>query len=148
MKLLLRADVSGVGKKGDIIEVADGYGRNYLLPKGFAIVATGGVEAQAKAMRRSRDERDSAARGAAEEIAAKLVPAVIAVSARAKAEGELFGSVSITDVVEAVSAQTGIEIDRHSVHIDEPIKSVGTHSVTARLHPEVQFQITVEVSPA
>ena len=148
MKLLLRSDVSGVGKKGDIVEVADGFGRNYLLPKGFAIVATGGVEAQAKAMRRSRDERDSAARSAAEEIAAKLVPAVIAVSARAKAEGELFGSVSITDVVEAVSAQTGIEIDRHSVHIDEPIKTVGTHSVTARLHPEVQFQITVEVSPA
>jgi large subunit ribosomal protein L9 len=99
-------------------------------------------------MRRSRDQRDAADRSAASDIAAKLVPAVIAVTARAKAEGDLFGSVSVTDVVEAVAAQTGIELDRHSVHIDEAIKTVGTHSVSARLHPEVQFQITVEVSPA
>jgi large subunit ribosomal protein L9 len=99
-------------------------------------------------MRRSRDQRDAADRSAASDIAAKLVPAVIAVTARAKAEGDLFGSVSVTDVVEAVAAQTGIELDRHSIHIDEAIKTVGTHSVSARLHPEVQFQITVEVSPA
>jgi large subunit ribosomal protein L9 len=148
MKLLLRSDVNGVGKKGDVVEVADGFGRNYLLPKGFAVLATRGGEAQAVAMRRSRDQRDAADRSAASDIAAKLVPAVIAVSARAKAEGDLFGSVSVTDVVEAVAAQTGIELDRHSVHIDEAIKTVGTHSVSARLHPEVQFQITVEVSPA
>jgi large subunit ribosomal protein L9 len=148
MKLLLRSDVNGVGKKGDVVEVADGFGRNYLLPKGFAGLATRGGEAQAVAMRRSRDQRDAADRSAASDIAAKLVPAVIAVSARAKAEGDLFGSVSVTDVVEAVAAQTGIELDRHSIHIDEAIKTVGTHSVSARLHPEVQFQITVEVSPA
>ena len=148
MKLLLRSDVNGVGKKGDVVEVADGFGRNYLLPKGFAVLATRGGEAQAVAMRRSRDQRDAADRSAASDIAAKLVPAVITVSARAKAEGDLFGSVSVTDVVEAVAAQTGIELDRHSIHIDEAIKTVGTHSVSARLHPEVQFQITVEVSPA
>ena len=148
MKLLLRSDVNGVGKKGDVVEVADGFGRNYLLPKGFAVLATRGGEAQAVAMRRSRDQRDAADRSAASDIAAKLVPAVIAVSARAKAEGDLFGSVSVTDVVEAVAAQTGIELDRHSIHIDEAIKTVGTHSVSARLPPEVQFQITVEVSPA
>ena len=148
MKLLLRSDVNGVGTKGDVVEVADGFGRNYLLPKGFAVLATRGGEAQAVAMRRSRDQRDAADRSAASDIAAKLVPAVIAVSARAKAEGDLFGSVSVTDVVEAVAAQTGIELDRHSVHIEEAIKTVGTHSVSARLHPEVQFQITVEVSPA
>ena len=99
-------------------------------------------------MRRSRDQRDAADRSAAEEIAAKLVPAVITVSARAKAEGDLFGSVSVTDVVEAVAAQTGIELDRHSIHLNEAIKTVGTHSVSARRHPEVQFQITVEVSAA
>jgi large subunit ribosomal protein L9 len=99
-------------------------------------------------MRRSRDQRDAADRSAASDIAAKLVPAVIAVSARAKAEGDLFGSVSVNEVVAAVAAQTGIELDRHSIHIDEAIKTVGTHSVSARLHPEVQFQITVEVSPA
>ena len=148
MKLLLRSDVNGVGKKGDVVEVADGFGRNYLLPKGFAVLATRGGEAQAASMRRSRDQRDAADRSAASDIAAKLVPAVIAMTARAKAEGDLFGSVSVSDVVEAVAAQTGIELDRHSIHIDEAIKTVGTHSVSARLHPEVQFQITVEVSPA
>ena len=148
MKLLLRSDVNGVGKKGDVVEVADGFGRNYLLPKGFAVLATRGGEAQAASMRRSRDQRDAADRSAASDIAAKLVPTVIAVSARAKAEGDLFGSVSINDVVAAVAAQTGIELDRHSIHIDEAIKTVGTHAVSARLHPEVQFQITVEVSPA
>jgi large subunit ribosomal protein L9 len=148
MKLLLRSDVSGIGKKGDIVEVADGYGRNYLLPKGFAILATGSVEAQASSMRRSRDQHDLAARTAASEIAAKLVPAVIAVSARAKAEGELFGSVTITEIVDAVNDQTGIELDRHTLHVDEPIKTLGTHTVGARLHPEVQFLITVEVTAA
>ncbi|CAB4604997.1 unannotated protein [freshwater metagenome] len=148
MKLLLRSDVEGVGKKGDLVEVADGFGRNYLLPKGFAILASKGVAAQATSMRRSRDMRDAADRSAAEEIASKLVPAIIAISARAKGEGELFGSVSITEIVEAVTAQTGIELDRHLLEVGEPIKTTGTHSVSARLHPEVQFQITVEVSAA
>ncbi|CAM8661027.1 RplI Ribosomal protein L9 [Acidimicrobiia bacterium] len=148
MKLLLRSDVEGVGKKGDLVEVADGFGRNYLLPKGFAILATKGVAAQASSMRRSRDTRDAVDRSAAEEIASKLVPAIIAISARAKGEGELFGSVSITEIVEAVTAQTGIELDRHLLEVGEPIKTTGTHSVSARLHPEVQFQITVEVSAA
>ena len=148
MKLLLRSDVEGVGKKGDLVEVADGFGRNYLLPKGFAILASKGVAAQATSMRRSRDMRDAADRSAAEEIASKLVPAIIAISARAKGEGDLFGSVSITEIVEAVAAQTGIELDRHLLEVGEPIKTTGTHSVSARLHPEVQFQITVEVSAA
>lgn len=148
MKLLLRSDVEGVGKKGDLVEVADGFGRNYLLPKGFAILATKGVAAQASSMRRSRDTRDAADRAAAEEIASKLVPAIIAISARAKGEGELFGSVSIAEIVQAVTAQTGIELDRQLLEVGEPIKTTGTHSVSARLHPEVQFQITVEVSAA
>lgn len=148
MKLLLRSDVEGVGKKGDLVEVADGFGRNYLLPKGFAILATKGVAAQASSMRRSRDTRDAADRAAAEEIASKLVPAIIAISARAKGEGELFGSVSIAEIVQAVNAQTGIELDRQLLEVGAPIKTTGTHSVSARLHPEVQFQITVEVSAA
>lgn len=145
MKLLLRADVDGVGKRGDIVEVADGYGRNFLVPKGLAIKATPGVEAQAAAMRRSRDLRDAADRGAAEEIAKTLVPAVITVQARAGSEGRLFGSVTTADVVAAVAEQTGIELDRKHLHLDEPIKSLGTHSVPARLHADVQFAITVEV---
>jgi len=148
MKVLLRSDVAGVGLKGDILDVADGYGRNFLIPKGLAVVANGKVEAQAAAMRRSRDQRDAAARAAAQEIASKLVPAVIAVSSRAKDGGELFGSVTVTEIVDAVAAQTGIELDRHSVHLDEHIKTVGTHSAGVKLHPEVQFALTIEVAAA
>jgi large subunit ribosomal protein L9 len=146
MKLLLRSDVEGVGKRGDIVEVADGFARNYLVPKGFAIKASPGVTAQAESMRRSRDTKDAVARAAAEEIAKTLVPAVITVTSRASGEGKLFGSVATTEVIEAVTTQTGIELERKHIVLDEPIKTTGTHHVTAKLHPEVQFQITVEVS--
>ena len=146
MKLLLRSDVDGVGKRGDIVEVADGFGRNYLVPKGFAIKATAGGAAQADSMRRSRDQKDAADRAAAEEIAKTLVPAVITVTSRASGEGKLFGSVTTHEVADGVKEQTGIDLDRRDLHLDEPIKTVGTHEVAAKLHPEVQFQITVEVS--
>jgi large subunit ribosomal protein L9 len=146
MKLLLRSDVDGVGKRGDIVEVADGFARNYLVPKGFAIKASPGVQTQAGAMRRSRDLKDAADRGAAEEIAKTLVPAVITVTSRASGEGKLFGSVSSHEILEAVQAQTGVELDRKHLQLDEPIKTIGTHHVVAKLHSDVQFQITVEVS--
>ena len=146
MKVLLRSDVDGVGKKGDVLDVADGFARNYLVPKGFAIKASPGVQTQADAMRRSRDLKDAADRGAAEEIAKTLVPAVITVTSRASGEGKLFGSVASHEILEAVKDQTGIELDRKHLLLDEPIKTVGTHHVTAKLHSDVQFQITVEVS--
>src|SRR3954464_525357 len=146
MKLLLRSDVDGVGKKGDIVDVADGFGRNYLVPRGFAIKATAGVEDQAKSMRRSRDLKDAPDRGAAEEIAKTLVPAVITISAKAGPEGKLFGSVSAAELVDAVKAQTGVDLDRRTLSLDEHIKTTGTHTVPTKLHHDVQFQITVEVS--
>ena len=145
MKLVLRSDVAQVGKKGDIVEVADGYGRNYLLPKGLAFPANGSVESQAAKMRQSRDVRDANDRAAAQEIATALVPKVVTIAARAGAEGKLFGSVSTAEIADAVSAQTGVEIDRRQLHLDEPIKTVGTHLVPAKLHAEVEFPITVEV---
>ena len=146
MKVLLRADVSDVGKKGDIVDVADGFGRNYLVPKGLAIRATEGVTAQAAAMRRSRDLKDAKDRGAAEEVAKALVPAVITITAKAGAEGKLFGSVTVADVADAVATQTGIDLDRRKLHIADAIKTLGTHTVAAKLHPEVEFPITVEVA--
>jgi len=148
VKVLLRSDVSGVGQKGDIVEVADGYGRNYLLPKGFAIVASGGAAAQAESMRRSREQRDAVDRAAAEELAARLGTASVAVSARVKGEGELFGSVSVTEIVDAVSAQLGVDLDRHLVHLDEPIRTVGSHHASVKLHPQVEVRLAVEVSAA
>jgi len=148
VKVILRTDVSSVGKKGDIVDVADGFGRNYLVPKGLAMRATANAQEQAAAMRRSRDLKDAKDRGSAEEIAKKLVPSVITVTAKSGAEGKLFGSVTTADIVEAVQAQTGIELDRRRLQLDEPIKSIGTHSVPAKLHADVEFPITVEVVSA
>jgi large subunit ribosomal protein L9 len=145
VKVVLRTDVDQVGKKGDIVDVADGYGRNYLVPKGLAFLSSPGVSSQAAAMRRSRDVRDANDRAAAEEVARTLVPRVVTITARASGEGKLFGSVTTTDIADAVVAQTGIAIDRRKLHLDEPIKALGQHLVPAKLHAEVEFPITVEV---
>jgi len=148
MKVVLRTDVDSVGKKGDILEVADGFARNYLIPKGKAITATTGVVSQAAAMRRSRDLRDAKDRESAEAVARTLVPSVFRISAKAGAEGKLFGSVTAAEIVHAVAAQTGIELDRRKLHLDEPIKTLGTHQVSAKLHSDVEFAVTVEVVKA
>ncbi len=148
MELILRADVDGVGKKGDLVTVADGYARNFLLPKGRAFKASTGAHAQAEAMRRSRDLKDAAARTAAEDVAKTLVPTTITVTAKTGAGDRLFGSVTTSEIAEAIEAQTGIEIDRHKLHLDEPIKSLGTHMVPAKLHSDVEFPVTVEVVSA
>ena len=148
MRIVLRSDVDNVGKKGDIIDVADGFARNFLLPKGHAIPATNGVEAQASSMRRSRDLKDAKDREAGETIARKLVPMVIRVSARAGGEGKLFGSITSADVVSAVAEQAGVELDRRKVHLDEPIRTLGTHEVPVKLHADVQFRVTLEVTKA
>ncbi|MCU1344917.1 MAG: rplI [Acidimicrobiia bacterium] len=145
MKVVLRTDVAGVGKKGDIVEVADGYGRNFLLPRSLAFLATSGVVAQAASMRRSRDVRDATDRAAAEEIARKLVPSVITIKMRAGGEGRLFGSVTSGDVVDAVAAQTGIDLDRRKLHLGDHIKATGTHQVPVKLHSDVEFAITLDV---
>ena len=148
VRILLRDDVGGVGKKGDIVEVSAGYARNFLVPRGLALRATDGMAAQAAAMQRARDTRDAAARSDAEQVATELVSKVITVSARASEEGSLFGSVTAADLVAAIAEQTGVEIDRHDVEFDEQIKTVGTHHAQVSLHSDVQFPVTVEVSAA
>ena len=145
MRVVLRTDLPNVGKRGDIVEVADGYGRNFLLPKGHAIVATAGVTAQAGAMRRARDLRDAKDRESAELVARTLVPVVIRIPARAGAGDKLFGSITGSDVADAVAAQTGVELDRRKLHLSEPIKTLGVHEVPVKLHSEVEFRVTVEV---
>jgi large subunit ribosomal protein L9 len=148
MRVVLRTDVGGVGKRGDILDVSDGYARNFLLPKGHAIEASPGVESQANAMRRARDLRDARDRESAQMIARKLVPQVVHITARAGSEGKLFGSVTSSDVVEAVASQTGVDLDRRKLQLDEPIRSLGTHEVPVKLHTDVEFRITVEVDRA
>lgn len=148
MKVVLRSDVSGVGKRGDIVTVSDGFARNSLIPSGRAIVATDGIAQQAGAMRRARDLRDAKDRDAAETIAQRVVPMVITIPAKAGREGRLFGSVTPADIVAAVEEQSGAVIDRHALLSHEPIKELGEHAVGVRLHSEVEFQIRLEVVSA
>jgi large subunit ribosomal protein L9 len=145
MRVVLRSDIDKVGKRGDIIDVADGYARNYLLPKGHAIAATKGVTAQANAMRRARDLKDAKDRESAEMVARTLVPLVLRIPARAGSGGRLFGSVTSTDVVDAVANQTKVILDRRRLHLDEPIKTLGMHDIPVKLHADVEFRVTVEV---
>jgi large subunit ribosomal protein L9 len=145
VKIVLRRDVVGVGRKGDVRDVADGYARNYLLPKGLALRATAGVEAQAEAMRRARAQRSVAERAEAQELADRLRTAAVKVTAKAGREGKLFGSVSTSDIAEAIAAQYGAQVDRRQLELHEPIKSVGSHKVLARLHHDVEVDLAVDV---
>ena len=147
MKVILRSDLDGLGKRGDIVDVADGHARNYLLPKGHAITASEGAVEQAARMRQARDQRDSSAREAATAIASTHVPKVITVAAKAGPEGKLFGSITAADVVGAVQAQTDIELDRRQIVVDV-VKTLGQHTVTASLHSDVSFPITIDVVAA
>ena len=147
MKLILRNDLDGLGKRGDIVEVADGYGRNYLMPRGLAFLATEGAVEQAGKMRRARDQRDASDREAAQGIATRLVPKIITITAKSGSEGRLFGSVTVAEVVDAVREQTGVELERRQLTAD-PIRTLGQHTLTAKLHSSVSFPITVEIVSA
>jgi large subunit ribosomal protein L9 len=147
MKVLLRSDIDGVGKRGDIIDVSGGFARNHLLPAGKAIVASDGLESQAAAMRRSRDLRDARDRESSETVARTLVGNVITMPARATGE-RLFGSISATDIVRQVEAETGAIVDRKDLVLDEPIKTIGEHSVRVELVGGVVFELTVDVVAA
>jgi len=144
MKVLLRSDIDGVGKRGDIIDVSGGFARNHLLPAGKAIVASPGVEGQAASMRKSRDLRDARDRESSETVARTLVGNVITLPARSAGE-RLFGSVSALDIVRRVEEQTGAVVDRKDLILDEPIKTVGEHNVRVELVGGVVFELTVDV---
>ncbi|MEZ5373155.1 MAG: 50S ribosomal protein L9 [Microthrixaceae bacterium] len=149
MKLILRADLDDLGKRGDLVEVADGYARNYLIPKHLAMPSTAGAAAQADSMRRARDQRDAAAREVAEEMAKKLVTAAITITAKAGDSGKLFGSITNADVAGAIAEQTGFEIDRKVIDLeDQHIRTLGAHTVTVQPHSDVSFPVNIEVVAA
>ncbi|MGA2036652.1 MAG: 50S ribosomal protein L9 [Acidimicrobiales bacterium] len=145
MRVLLRRDIDGVGKRGEVVEVAKGFARNYLFPTGRALMAGAGTEQQASAMRRARDLHDTRDREAAETVSQVLTGTTVTVVARAGTGGRLFGSVTASDVAEAVEAQTGAVVDRRKILLAEPIKSLGTHLVPVGLHSAVQVELIVEV---
>jgi large subunit ribosomal protein L9 len=145
VRVVLRDDVENVGRKGDLIEVADGFARNYLVPRGLAMKATRGVVQQAQAMRRNREAREARDREAAQGVADQLADRRIQVRARAGEGGRLFGSVTAADIVEAVRAQTGIELDRRNAQLAEPLKELGAAEVPVKLHTDVDVTLAVDV---
>jgi large subunit ribosomal protein L9 len=146
MRVLLQKPVDKLGLPGDVVEVADGYARNYLVPQGMAIKAAKGAERQAESMKRAHDVRQSKEKTEHEAVASKLIAAGgLTIQARAGEEGKLFGSVTSADVADAIVAQTGVAVDRKAVHLEEPIRTVGTHEVRVKLFTDVEPVVTVEV---
>ncbi|MEW9555689.1 50S ribosomal protein L9 [Nonomuraea sp. NPDC050783] len=145
MKLILTNEVSGLGAPGDVVEVKDGYGRNYLIPRGYAMRWTRGAEKQIETIRKARDAREIRDLGTAKEVAGQLGALRVRLATRAGESGRLFGSVTTGDVAEAVKAAGGPQLDRRRIEIVNPIKSVGSHRVTVKLHPEVSASLDVEV---
>jgi large subunit ribosomal protein L9 len=146
VKLILTADVPNLGAPGDIVEVKDGYGRNYLLPRKMAIVATRGAEKQVATITRARKSREIRDLGHAKEVAAELGKLDVTVTAKAAGDtGRLFGSVTSSDVVDAVRSAGGPLLDRRAVDVSGQIKTVGKHPVTVRLHPEVTTELEIAV---
>jgi large subunit ribosomal protein L9 len=148
MRIVLRDDVDNLGKKGDLVDVADGYARNYLVPRGLALKASAGSQKQADAMKRNREARERRDREAAQALAAQFEGRTISIKARAGGEGRLFGSVTAADIADAVQKQTGAEIDRRKLTLDEPLKELGGVDLSVRLHPDVVATIHVEVEAA
>jgi large subunit ribosomal protein L9 len=148
MKLILTQEVTGLGSAGDVVEVKAGYGRNYLIPRGFAMRWTKGGEKQVEMIRRGREVREIRDHGQAEQIAAELAGLSVNLSTRAGDGGRLFGSVTAGDIADAVKAAGGPQLDKRRIQLDTPIKTLGEHRVSVRLHPEVTGHVSVNVVPA
>jgi large subunit ribosomal protein L9 len=148
MKIILTNEVSGLGTAGDIVDVKDGYARNYLVPRGFAIRWTKGGQKDVDAIRRARKIHEIQTLEQANEVKAKLEALNVKLAVRAGDSGRLFGSVTPGDVVEAIKAVDGPLVDKRRVEIGSPIKTTGAHQVTVKLHPEVAAAVSVNVVAA
>ena len=148
MKVILTQSVEALGDKGDVVDVADGYARNYLVPKKLAVKASDGALKQAEAMRVAREESARRDLEAAQDLADQLAGTRVVVAARAGDSGNLFGSIGAPDIAEAIAKFTGIDVDRKIIDVREPIKEIGLHEVTLRPHTEVQVAVTLDVIPA
>ena len=145
MRIILQREVDSLGVPGDVVEVADGYARNYLIPRGMAAPAVKGAVKHAERLRSAHDERQRKAVAEAQSVAAALTARPIRIPARAGEEGKLFGSITVADVATHLQEVAGQPIDRHEIRLPEPIRSLGTHEVVIHLHPDVNARVTVEV---
>jgi len=148
MKLILTQEVTGLGGPGEVVEVKDGYGRNYLVPRGLAIAWTKGGEKQIATIKRAREVRDIADLGRVDEVKSQLESLSVKLPVRAGEGGRLFGSVTVADIVAAVSRAGGPQIDKRRIELGAPIKTVGAHRVTVKLHPEVSATLALDVVAA
>lgn len=148
MKIILTNEVTGLGAAGDVVEVRDGYARNYLVPRGFAIRWTKGGEQDVAQIRRGRKIREIATIEQANEIKGQLEGVTVALEVRAGDGGRLFGSVTPADIATAVKAAKGPDLDKRRVELGAPIKTLGAHKVSVRLHPEVVASFDIEVKSA
>ena len=147
MKLILTQEVTGLGSAGDVVEVKDGYGRNFLIPRGFGIRWTRGGEKTIESIRKSRDARAVRDADHAGEVKARLEGSTFNVKVRAGEGGRLFGAVTPADIAEAIT-EGGGEVDKRTIVVRNPIKSLGTHSVTVKLHDDVEAQVNLNVVSA
>ncbi|MFI1224013.1 MULTISPECIES: 50S ribosomal protein L9 [unclassified Streptomyces] len=148
MKIILTHEVSGLGAAGDVVDVKDGYARNYLVPRGFAIRWTKGGEKDVAQIRRARKIHEIATIEQANEIKAKLEGVKVRLAVRSGDAGRLFGSVTPADIASAIKAAGGPDVDKRRVELGSPIKTLGGHQVSVRLHPEVAAKLGVEVISA
>ena len=145
MKVILHREVEKLGAPGDVVEVADGYARNYLIPRKLAAPASEGAVKHAQQLRRGHDEQVRKALAESKAIAEKLVASPLRVKAKAGEDGRLFGSITANELAKQLQERSEGAIDRRQIHLAEPIRNLGTHEVTVRLHPEVSATVTVEV---
>lgn len=148
MKLILTQEVDGLGTAGDIVDVKDGYGRNFLLPNGVAIVWTKGAEKQITQIKRAREAREVRGLEHAQELKEQIEGLDIKLPVRAGEQGKLFGSVTVADIAGAIRSAGGPLVEKRSITLSKPIKSIGSHKVSIRLHPEVAVSAAVDVVPA
>jgi large subunit ribosomal protein L9 len=147
MKLILTQEVTGLGAPGDVVEVKDGYGRNYLVPRGLAIVWTRGGEKTIESIKKARDSRAVRDADHAAEVKARLEGSTFQVRVRAGEGGRLFGAVTTGDIASAI-ADAGAEVDKRTIVVANPIKSLGAHTVTVKVHDDVEAQVSLNVVPA
>ena len=148
MRVILQKPVENLGAPGDVVEVADGYARNYLVPRGLAVKATKGAMRHAESLRRAHEARVAKARAEAEAAAQRISAAALRIPARVGEEGKLFGSITAEQIAEEIERQTGVAVDRHDVRLEQPIRSVGVHEVRVHLFAGVDPVVQVEVVPA
>jgi large subunit ribosomal protein L9 len=146
MKLILTQEVSGLGAPGDVVDVASGYGRNYLIPRGFAMLWTRGAEKQIELIKRARSAREVRSLEDAKVIAGELEELHVRMRRRAGGNGRLFGSVGPADIAAAVREAGGPVLDRRRIEVRDPIKTVGSHQVRVRLHPEVTAWVDIDIA--